>query len=122
MTTTHAVTIKRVYDAKHAQIGDGKRLLVDRLWPRGVAKADLAFDEWAKDLSPSPALRKWYSHDVNRWDQFVAKYRAELAVDPAASALADARTALKSGPVTLLTAVKDVEHSAAVVIAEALAN
>ena len=116
MATTHPVTIKRVYDSHAHERGDGHRVLVDRLWPRGVAKADLVFDSWPKDVTPSSDLRKWYGHDVDRWSEFVKRYRKELTVEPGATELAHLSTLLTKGPITLLTAVKDVDHSAAAVL------
>lgn len=116
MATKHAVAIKRVYDSPAHERGDGHRVLVDRLWPRGVAKADLVYDLWAKDVTPSSDLRKWYGHEVDKWAEFVKRYRAELTVDPGATELAHLSALLTKGPVTLLTAVKDVDHSAAAVL------
>lgn len=120
MAATHKVTIRRIYDSPSAAQGDGHRVLVDRLWPRGVAKEDLEFDEWPKDLTPSTDLRKWYGHELGRWERFVERYRAELSQDPARSELERLQKVLESHPVTLLTAVKQVDRSAAVVIAAAL--
>lgn len=120
MTTSHAVTIRRVYDSPEAQPGDGLRVLVDRLWPRGVQKEHLEFDSWPKDVTPSTDLRKWYGHEHGRWERFQERYRAELAEEPAKSEFGTLCAALEKGPVTLLTAVKDVDHSAAAVLAEAL--
>lgn len=120
MARRHDVVIKRVYDAKARTPDEGTRILVDRLWPRGVAKADLEFDHWPKDLTPSPELRKWYGHEVDRWDRFVERYRSELSTGAPAAALEEVREQLRTGPVTLLTAVKDVDHSAAAVLAMVL--
>ena len=120
MATKHGITIKRVYDSHAHERGDGHRILVDRLWPRGVAKADLVYDSWAKGVTPSADLRKWYGHEVGKWDEFAERYRAELTVEPAATELAHLSTLLAKGPVTLLTAVKDVDHSAAAVLVAVL--
>lgn len=120
MATKHAVSIKRVYDSHSHEYGDGHRVLVDRLWPRGVAKADLDYDSWAKEVTPSSDLRKWYGHDVDKWTEFVKRYRKELKVDPGATELAHLSKLLTKGPVTLLTAVRDVDHSAAAVLVEVL--
>jgi uncharacterized protein YeaO (DUF488 family) len=74
------IKIKRIYDA--AAASDGKRILVDRLWPRGMAKADAGVDYWAKDISPSNELRKWYNHDPAKWEEFRSRYFAELDANP----------------------------------------
>jgi uncharacterized protein YeaO (DUF488 family) len=112
------VRIRRVYDAPSAE--DGRRVLVDRVWPRGVRKDALALDEWAKDIAPSTELRKWYDHDPSRYDEFVARYRDELSTEDAAAALAALRSA--AGPLTLLTATKDLELSHANVVRDLLAD
>lgn len=104
--------VRRVYDPR--EDGDGIRVLVDRLWPRGVAKERAAIDKWLKDLTPSSELRSWYHEDRTgtRYDDFVDRYRAELT-DPAHTAAVGELVALlrDGGPVTLVTAVKDVPHS-----------
>jgi uncharacterized protein YeaO (DUF488 family) len=110
------VSAVRIYDAPSS----GTRVLVDRLWPRGVAKADVHHDEWLRDVAPSTDLRKWFGHDPERFDEFARRYRAELDTDPAASALATLRTKAAAGPLTLLTATRDVEHSHARVLADLL--
>ncbi|MFJ4901801.1 DUF488 domain-containing protein [Streptomyces sp. NPDC088727] len=106
------VRVRRVYDPQ--EDGDGTRVLVDRLWPRGVAKERAAIDKWLKDLTPSKELRSWYHEDRSgtRYDDFVDRYRAELA-DPVHTAAVGELVALvrDGGPVTLVTAVKDVPHS-----------
>lgn len=106
------VRVRRVYDAQEDD--DGTRVLIDRLWPRGVAKERAAIDKWLKDLTPSKELRSWYHEDRSgtRYDDFVDRYRAELA-DPAHTAAVGELVALvrDGGPVTLVTAVKDVPHS-----------
>ncbi|MEU9199719.1 DUF488 family protein [Streptomyces sp. NPDC048332] len=112
MTGSSDLRVRRVYDPQ--EDGDGTRVLVDRLWPRGVSKDRAAIDKWLKDLTPSDELRSWYHEDrsENRYDAFVDRYRAELA-DPVHTAAVDELTALvrTGGPVTLVTAVKDVPHS-----------
>lgn len=107
----HEVRVRRVYEA--AGPDDGTRLLVDRLWPRGLAKTEAAFDDWLKDAAPSPELRKWYGHDPARYAEFSERYRAELAEPGSAAeaALERLRTLAADGPLTLLTATKDLEHS-----------
>ena len=120
MSQAPEVKIVRVYD-HDAEVPDGAyRVLVDRLWPRGVAKADLTYDAWPKDVTPSTDLRKWYGHEAHRWEEFRRRYRAELAVDPGATALAEVVEAAGRHPIVLLTAVKAVDRSAAEVLAEVL--
>ncbi|WP_419999411.1 LysR substrate-binding domain-containing protein [Streptomyces boninensis] len=109
--------VRRIYDAPDP--GDGTRILVDRLWPRGVAKADAHVDEWPKAVTPSTELRKWYHAGEGTYEEFARRYRAELAEGEAADALAALRELVAKGPATLLTASKDVGHShAAVLLAE----
>ncbi|MEV7954576.1 DUF488 domain-containing protein [Streptomyces sp. NPDC058316] len=106
------VRVRRVYDPQ--EDGDGTRVLIDRLWPRGVAKDRAGIDRWLKDVTPSNELRAWYHEDRTgiRFDEFVDRYRAELA-DPVHTAAVDELVELvhEGGPVTLVTAVKDVPHS-----------
>ena len=106
------ITIERVYDYRRDPGRDGATFLVDRLWPRGVSKADLEGVEWAPDAAPSPNLRIWFGHSAERFEEFTGRYRAELDAHPehAEAILAQAR----SGPVTLLYAAKDpqVNHAA----------
>lgn len=110
------INLHRVYDADHG----GYRVLVDRLWPRGIAKADASLDEWAKDLAPSAELRRWYGHDVARFEEFARRYRAELHQLPASSAMARLIGLSKTRSITLLTATRDVQHSGARVLHECL--
>ncbi len=110
--------VSRVYDERADD--DGLRVLVDRLWPRGVAKDSGAFDEWLRDIAPSDELRRWYGHDEAKHDEFVRRYLAELAVEPAAGALASLRRLARAGPLTLVTATKQVELSQAAVLAAEL--
>jgi uncharacterized protein YeaO (DUF488 family) len=113
------VQLRRVYDADDR--GDaGYRVLVDRLWPRGITKADLALDEWLKDAAPSTELRRWYSHDVDRFDEFARRYRAELRRPPASAAVDRLVGLARTKTITLLTATRDVEHSGARVLQERL--
>ncbi len=111
-----SIGIKRVYEAASAD--DGLRILVDRLWPRGVSKGKLGYDLWARDLSPSNDLRKWYGHDPKRWAEFRRRYRSELAAHR--DELAALRTKTKGRAVTLLTATREVELSHATVLRELL--
>ncbi|MES9507716.1 DUF488 family protein [Streptomyces sp. NPDC000609] len=115
------VRVRRVYEPK--EDGDGTRVLVDRLWPRGESKEKAAIDKWLKDITPSNELRDWYHQDrtATRYDAFVERYRAELA-DPAHTAAVGELVELvrAGGPVTLVTAVKDVPHSHVPVIVDQL--
>ncbi|MFD4116165.1 DUF488 domain-containing protein [Streptomyces niveus] len=107
----HEVRVRRVYEPPGPD--DGTRLLVDRLWPRGLSKTDAVFDDWLKDAAPSAELRKWYGHDPGRYAAFADRYRAELA-EPGSSAedaLERLRTLAAEGTLTLLTATKDLDHS-----------
>ena len=108
--------LKRVYDA--AEEGDGFRILVDRLWPRGVSKEDAALDLWLKEVSPSDPLRRWYSHDPSRWEEFKERYFREL--EGKEKELDRIRSLLREGDVTLLFASKDEERNNAVALAEYL--
>ena len=116
MTATTEVRVRRVYD--RPEPADGCRVLVDRLWPRGVART--AVDEWAKVVAPSTELREWYGHDVEKFPAFRERYQAELGAPERSEALEHLRDLSRSGPVTLLTATRDVEHSQAAVLAERL--
>lgn len=115
---SRAVRVLRVYD--DAGSDRALRVLVDRVWPRGVRKEDLRLDAWVKDLAPSTGLRKWYAHDAARFAEFRRRYRAELDTPSGHSALRELRTRAEGRPLTLLTATKDVEHSHATVLAELL--
>ncbi|SHM11147.1 Uncharacterized conserved protein YeaO, DUF488 family [Streptomyces yunnanensis] len=101
---------------------DGARVLVDRLWPRGMAKSDerVADAEWCKDVAPSTELRKWYGHDEARFEEFAERYRAELAEGAPGAALEHLRELAADGPLTLLTATKEVPLSHTAVLLEAL--
>jgi uncharacterized protein YeaO (DUF488 family) len=100
--------IARIYDPPRP--GDGVRVLVDRLWPRGVRKEDPRIDRWIKQVAPSSDLRRWYSHDLERHDEFVARYEHELQDPVAEQGLRDLRDLVRAGPVTLLTSARDFEH------------
>jgi len=108
----HRIKLKRAY--LPAAAGDGTRILVDRLWPRGVRKSDAAIDLWAKDTAPSTALRKWFDHDPARWPEFCRRYAAELRRNP--EELAALRTRARREPVTLVFAARDELHNDAVVL------
>jgi uncharacterized protein YeaO (DUF488 family) len=115
-----AVQVRRVYD--EARRGDGTRVLVDRVWPRGIRKDDLVMDDWVKTVAPSTQLRKWYSHDPGKFGQFRRRYRDELDSGPGREALDRLRTLARGSTLTLLTATKDTEHSHAAILAELLAE
>src|SRR4051794_20258037 len=107
-----SVAIKRVYD--HPSESDGKRILVDRLWPRGLTKEDAGVDLWLKDIAPSNELRKWFAHDPKKWTEFQARYKNELKSH--AGALAVLKREAAKGSLTLLFGAKDTEHNEAVVL------
>ena len=110
------IELKRAYDG--AAGDDGRRVLVDRIWPRGIAKDELRIDAWLKDLAPSTGLRKWFAHDVTRWQEFKRRYFDELA---AQAETIDALVAQAStGRVTLVFAAGDREHNNAVALKEYL--
>jgi uncharacterized protein YeaO (DUF488 family) len=113
---TGAIRIKRVYDA--ADPSDGYRVLIDHVWPRGVSRERAALDEWTRELAPSDALRRWFNHDPDRFGQFRARYRAELAQRP--EQIMALRRRCEAGPVTIVYAARDTEHNNAVVLAELL--
>lgn len=114
--TAHTVRVRRVYDEPGP--GDGARVLVDRLWPRGMTKARARVDQWLKEVAPSTELRTWYHHDAARFAEFSRRYRDELAEPDHAAALAELRALARRGTVTLLTATTDVDHSEAAVLAD----
>lgn len=111
-----AIRIKRVYD--DADPADGYRVLIDRLWPRGVSRERAKLDEWARELAPSDELRRWFDHDPKRFQEFASRYRSELS--QRAEQLQALRQRSKSGPVTILYGARDTEHNDAVVLAELL--
>jgi uncharacterized protein YeaO (DUF488 family) len=114
---TSAVEVARVYDDPGRSPGE-RRVLVDRLWPRGVRRAAMDFDEWAKDAAPSTELRRWYGHDPARFDEFARRYREELEREPGLSVVERLRELVTSGRdrLVLLTATLDVERSGAAVL------
>jgi uncharacterized protein YeaO (DUF488 family) len=97
---------------------DGYRILVERLWPRGVKKTALHVDAWLKDVAPSTALRQWFSHDPKKWNEFRQRYRRELAANP--DALEQIRRAAQRGAITLVYSSHDTEHNNAVALKEYL--
>ncbi len=110
------ITIKRIYEP--ASKADGYRILVDRLWPRGIKKEEAHIDQWLKEVAPSNELRKWFHHEADNWEEFVAKYRAELHGSPALEELRAIVHVHKT--VTLLYGAKDEEHNQAAVLLELL--
>ena len=116
MASTPHVRVRRVYD--EPQGGDGTRVLVDRIWPRGLSKDKAALDEWCKQVAPSAELRRWYGHDPQRFHEFSRRYQEELAEPPRAQALARLHHLAAEGTLTLLTATKHAEISEAVVLAD----
>lgn len=110
------IQLKRVYDEPSKS--DGTRILVDRLWPRGLTKEKARVDLWLKEIAPSTELRKWFAHDPAKWPEFKARYKAELKHN--ASQLALLKQATTRGSTTLLYGAKDTEHNEAVVLNELL--
>ncbi len=108
------VKTKRAYE--RAERADGFRVLVDRLWPRGVTKDAAHIDLWAKDVAPSPELRKWFGHEPERFPAFSVRYRQELAREPARTALEGLRHQASRGTVTLVYGARDEVHNGAVVL------
>ena len=119
-TKAAALRIKRIYQP--AAKTDGLRVLVDRLWPRGIAKAKAQIDLWLKDVSPSDALRHKFHNHPESWSAFVTAYRRELKQEPASSALDELRALVRKQPVTLLYAARDETHNNAVALKEWLEN
>jgi uncharacterized protein YeaO (DUF488 family) len=110
------IRLKRAYDPPAP--GDGRRVLVDRIWPRGIARNDLRVEAWLKELAPSAGLRKWFGHDPSKWQEFKERYGRELDQRP--EALAQLRQMTKAGRVTLVFGAKDTEHNNAVALKEYL--
>lgn len=110
--------LKRAYEP--AERGDGTRILVDRLWPRGVSKEAAAIDLWLKEIAPSNELRKWFAHDPRKWPRFRERYFAELDANP--EAVETLRKAIRRGPVTIVYSAKDEEHNDAVALREYLGS
>ncbi len=112
-----AIFLKRAYDPPTA--ADGKRILVDRLWPRGLAKVKAEFDVWLKDVAPSTELREWFGHDPAKWTEFQTRYRAELKGNPAFDEL---KKLAHQGNITLIYASRDQLHNEAVVLQQLLVH
>ncbi|MGW7578433.1 DUF488 domain-containing protein [Streptomyces sp. NPDC054765] len=118
MSAGAALRVRRVYEPPEP--ADGARVLVDRLWPRGLSKADAQLTEWCKEVAPSTELRRWYAHQGERFEGFAERYRAELAQEGAQRALERLRALAAAGPLTLLTATKGMSASHVTVLAEVL--
>jgi len=116
MAVKEPFRVARVYDDR----SPGYRVLVDRLWPRGIKKQDAGLDEWLKDVAPSTELRRWYGHEPDKFHEFARRYRSELKRAPATSGVSHLRDVASRRRVTLLTATKDVERSAAFVLRDYL--
>ena len=112
------IKIKRAYEP--AERSDGYRILVDRLWPRGIKKEDLHFDVWLKEIAPSTALRKWFNHDAEKWKEFKEKYTVALKQSATMKDLKELMN--KHKIITLVYGAKDEEHNQAVVLKEFLEN
>jgi uncharacterized protein YeaO (DUF488 family) len=112
------IKIKRVYDPPEP--GDGKRILIDRLWPRGLKKEDLKMDEWLKEIAPSDKLRKWFSHDPEKYQEFKKRYAKEL--EDKSGIVVRIKAEAKKRTVTILFSAKDTEHNNAAVLRELLSK
>lgn len=113
-----SIKLKRAYEPPAA--GDGTRILVDRLWPRGVKKAAAAIDMWAKEIAPSTELRQWFGHETARWDEFQRHYITEL--EQKIDLINELRALAQSGPITLVFGAHDQTHNDAVVLRKVLLN
>jgi uncharacterized protein YeaO (DUF488 family) len=111
-----AVRLKRAYEPPEPS--DGYRVLIDRLWPRGVKKEEARLDEWARELAPSSELRRWFGHDPAKFDEFRRRYREELAAQE--EKLTELRRLARKETVTLVYSARDTEHNDAVVLADLL--
>jgi uncharacterized protein YeaO (DUF488 family) len=111
-----ATKIKRVYEAREKE--DGTRILVDRLWPRGLTKEKAHVDLWLKEIAPSTELRKWFAHDPAKWTEFQTRYKAELKNNP--EQLSILKKEITKGPATLLYGAKDEQHNEAQVLRKIL--
>ena len=110
--------IKRIYEPRSSE--DGHRVLVDRIWPRGVSKDAAKLDDWMKDITPSPGLRTWFGHDPARWEDFKADYLEELQGDIQQTCIEELQLRAADGPVTLLYAARDEHHNHALILLDVL--
>ena len=117
---TPAFAVARIYELDQSRRGRAFVVLVDRLWPRGITTADAGLDEWAKDVAPSTALRRWYGHEPERFDEFARRYRHELREEPARDVAARLVATARQRPVLLVTATRAVERSGARVLRDSL--
>jgi uncharacterized protein YeaO (DUF488 family) len=115
-TAAQKIKLKRAYEPAAAE--DGTRILIDRLWPRGIKKADAAINRWFKEIAPSTELRRWFGHRTERWPEFRRRYVAELRQRP--ELLDEIRTLARDGPVTLVYGARDETHNDAIVLRELL--
>ena len=113
---TANIKLKRAYDKPSP--ADGTRILIDRLWPRGISKEKVALDRWMKEIAPSTELRRWFAHDPKRWAEFRRRYRQELREYP--GLLEELKSLARNGPLTLVYAAHDEAHNDAVVLREVL--
>jgi len=120
MAAPAQVRLRRVYEAPDP--ADGWRVLVDRLWPRGLSRSAAALDEWLKAVAPSDELRRWYGHQPEKFPAFRQRYEQELRSPERSGAVDHLRQLARQGPLTLLTATKDAEHSEAAVLVELLGS
>lgn len=116
--TQPAIHLKRAYESPSS--ADGVRILVDRLWPRGVSKERAAIDQWMKDVAPSTELRRWFGHDPKRWNEFRRRYRTELSHHE--ELLNELRALARKGPLTLVYAARDEVHNEAIVLRDILSH
>jgi len=112
------LALKRAYETPTPE--DGQRILIDRLWPRGLSREQAQIDLWLKEIAPSTELRRWFGHDPEKFDEFRRRYEAELATETGRAALEQVRTAAQHGPVTLVFAARDPACSNAAVLRELL--
>jgi uncharacterized protein YeaO (DUF488 family) len=116
MAKRATIRLKRAYEEPSKD--DGTRILVERLWPRGVSKERAAIDLWLKEIAPGAELRRWYGHDPDKWEEFQRRYRAELA--DKGEVLDELKRRLKEGPITFVYAARDEDHNSALVLKEYL--
>jgi uncharacterized protein YeaO (DUF488 family) len=116
----HRIGIKRVYETPAPD--DGWRVLVDRIWPRGVARERLALDAWLKDVAPTSDLRRWFNHDPSRWLEFAARYGDELRKPPASDAMDELVSRARQGPLTLVYAASNETHNNAAALRDIIAR
>jgi uncharacterized protein YeaO (DUF488 family) len=112
------IKVKKIYESPTSEPGDGKRILIDRLWPRGLRKDEVIIDYWMKEIAPSGQLRKWFGHDPAKWEEFKKRYRLEL--EGKKELLEEVRRDAGRGTVTILYGAKDTEHNNGVVLKEFL--